>query len=120
MLNSPRLIEEEKAKMASKEKALKEKEEQNKPSNKTNNTVNGTGGTPIHANALQVSGSQTRTFLETSVKNESVSFARSLKLAVKRFAPPSQTCAPMTSASWGLCLETLNFPTSTATVNQWK
>lgn len=39
--------------MASKEKALKEKEGQ-KPASKTNNTVNGTGGTPIHVNTLQV------------------------------------------------------------------
>lgn len=53
ILNSPKLIEEEKAKMASKEKALKEKEGQ-KPASKTNNTVNGTGGTPIHVNTLQV------------------------------------------------------------------
>uniref|UniRef100_A0A3B3TQ50 Glycine receptor, beta a n=2 Tax=Poecilia TaxID=8080 RepID=A0A3B3TQ50_9TELE len=52
-LNSPKLIEEEKAKMATKEKALKEKEAK-KPSNKSNNTVNGTGGTPIHVNTLQV------------------------------------------------------------------
>ncbi|XP_044046538.1 glycine receptor subunit beta-like isoform X4 [Siniperca chuatsi] len=52
ILNSPKLIEEEKAKMATKEKALKEKEGK-KPSNK-NNTVNGTGGTPIHVNTLQV------------------------------------------------------------------
>nr|XP_019939355.1 PREDICTED: glycine receptor subunit beta-like [Paralichthys olivaceus] len=52
MLNSPKLIEEEKTKMATKEKALKEKE--GKQSNKTNNTVNGTGGTPIHVNTLQV------------------------------------------------------------------
>uniref|UniRef100_A0A3Q2NV68 Glycine receptor, beta a n=1 Tax=Fundulus heteroclitus TaxID=8078 RepID=A0A3Q2NV68_FUNHE len=52
-LNSPKLIEEEKAKMATKEKALKEQEAK-KPSNKTNNTVNGTGGTPIHVNTLQV------------------------------------------------------------------
>uniref|UniRef100_A0A3Q3FX20 Glycine receptor, beta a n=1 Tax=Labrus bergylta TaxID=56723 RepID=A0A3Q3FX20_9LABR len=55
MLNSPRLIEEEKAKMAAKEKALKEKEEGKKTTNnKSNNTVNGTGGTPIHVNTLQV------------------------------------------------------------------
>ncbi|XP_078124033.1 glycine receptor subunit beta-like [Sander vitreus] len=54
MLNSPKLIEEEKAKMATKEKALQEKEGKNKTSNKTNNTVNGTGGTPIHVNTLQV------------------------------------------------------------------
>lgn len=53
ILNSPKLIEEEKAKMASKEKALKEKEGQ-KPTNKATNTVNGTGGTPIHVNTLQV------------------------------------------------------------------
>uniref|UniRef100_A0A4W5KSY2 Neurotransmitter-gated ion-channel transmembrane domain-containing protein n=1 Tax=Hucho hucho TaxID=62062 RepID=A0A4W5KSY2_9TELE len=46
MLNSPRRIEEEKSKMASKEKALREKEGKKTPS-KTN-TVNGTGGTPIH------------------------------------------------------------------------
>uniref|UniRef100_A0A6Q2X6R6 Glycine receptor subunit beta n=1 Tax=Esox lucius TaxID=8010 RepID=A0A6Q2X6R6_ESOLU len=52
MLNSPKRIEEEKAKMASKEKALKEKEKKNTPS-KTN-TVNGTGGTPIHISTLQV------------------------------------------------------------------
>lgn len=39
--------------MATKEKALKEKEGK-KPSSKTNNTVNGTGGTPIHVNTLQV------------------------------------------------------------------
>lgn len=39
--------------MATKEKALKEKEKK-KPTNKTNNTVNGTGGTPIHVNTLQV------------------------------------------------------------------
>ncbi|XP_044202653.1 glycine receptor subunit beta-like isoform X1 [Thunnus albacares] len=52
ILNSPKLIEEEKAKMATKEKALKEKEGK-KPPNKTNNTVNGTGGTPIHVNTLQ-------------------------------------------------------------------
>ncbi|KAF0037943.1 hypothetical protein F2P81_010817 [Scophthalmus maximus] len=53
MLNSPRRIEEEKTKMATKEKALQEKEGK-KQSNKTNNTVNGTGGTPIHVNTLQV------------------------------------------------------------------
>lgn len=39
--------------MATKEKALKEKEGKT-PSNKTTNTVNGTGGTPIHVNTLQV------------------------------------------------------------------
>lgn len=43
--------------MATKEKALKEKEGK-KPSNKTNNTVNGTGGTPIHVNTLQVNRTQ--------------------------------------------------------------
>lgn len=58
ILNSPKLIEEEKAKMASKEKALKEKEGKT-PSNKTNNTVNGTGGTPIHVNTLQVNTTDT-------------------------------------------------------------
>ncbi|XP_045569944.1 glycine receptor subunit beta [Salmo salar] len=53
MLNSPRRIEEEKSKMASKEKALREKEGKKTPS-KTN-TVNGTGGTPIHhVSTLQV------------------------------------------------------------------
>lgn len=57
ILNSPKLIEEEKAKMASKEKALKEKEGQ-KPANKAANTVNGTGGTPIHVNTLQVNTPQ--------------------------------------------------------------
>lgn len=48
MLNSPKRIEAEKAKLASKEKA-----EGKTPAK---NTVNGTGGTPMHANALQVSG----------------------------------------------------------------
>ncbi len=43
--------------MATKEKALKEKEGK-KPVNKANNTVNGTGGTPIHVNTLQVIDSQ--------------------------------------------------------------
>ena len=38
--------------MANKEKALREKEGKNE-SNKAN-TVNGTGGTPIHVNTLQV------------------------------------------------------------------
>ncbi|XP_028305126.1 glycine receptor subunit beta-like [Gouania willdenowi] len=52
MLNSPRLIEEEKAKLATKEKTLKEKEGK-KAANKDNNTVNGTGGTPLHVNTLQ-------------------------------------------------------------------
>lgn len=53
MLNSPKRIEEEKTKMADKEKALREREGK-KPANKNNNTVNGTGGTPIHVNTLQV------------------------------------------------------------------
>lgn len=39
--------------MATKEKALKEKDGK-KPSNKSDNTVNGTGGTPLHVNTLQV------------------------------------------------------------------
>ncbi|XP_016890455.1 glycine receptor subunit beta-like [Cynoglossus semilaevis] len=52
MLNSPKRIEEEKTKMADKEKALREREGK-KPANKNNNTVNGTGGTPIHVNTLQ-------------------------------------------------------------------
>ena len=47
MLNSPKRIEAEKAKMASKEKAA------GKTPTK-NNTVNGTGGTPIHVSTLQV------------------------------------------------------------------
>ncbi|KAG7260269.1 hypothetical protein CRUP_001501, partial [Coryphaenoides rupestris] len=53
MLNSPKLIEEEKAKMATKEKALKEKEGK-KTLGKAKNTINGTGGTPIHVSTLQV------------------------------------------------------------------
>uniref|UniRef100_A0A8C5FWF2 Neurotransmitter-gated ion-channel ligand-binding domain-containing protein n=1 Tax=Gadus morhua TaxID=8049 RepID=A0A8C5FWF2_GADMO len=52
MLNSPKLIEEEKAKMATKEKALIEKE--GKMALKAKNTINGTGGTPIHVSTLQV------------------------------------------------------------------
>lgn len=52
ILNSPKLIEQEKAKLVTKEKALKESEAK-KPSNKSN-TVNGTDGTPIHVNTLQV------------------------------------------------------------------
>ncbi|KAL3061008.1 glycine receptor, beta b [Trematomus bernacchii] len=48
MLNSPKRIEEEKAKMAVKEKALG-----NIPDAK-NNTVNGTGGTPLHVSTLHV------------------------------------------------------------------
>lgn len=54
MLNSPKLIEEEKAKMASKERALKEKEEQKAANESNNSAANGTGGTPIHVNTLQV------------------------------------------------------------------
>lgn len=62
MLNSPKLIEEEKAKMASKERALKEKEGQ-KAANKSNNSAaNGTGGTPIHVNTLQVKKKRHKTF----------------------------------------------------------
>ncbi|CAB1452128.1 unnamed protein product [Pleuronectes platessa] len=48
MLNSPKRIEAEKAKMASKEKA-----EGKSPAAK-NNTVNGTGGTPLHVSTLHV------------------------------------------------------------------
>ncbi|XP_071060620.1 glycine receptor, beta b isoform X2 [Pseudochaenichthys georgianus] len=48
MLNSPKRIEEEKAKMAVKEKALG-----NIPDAK-NNAVNGTGGTPLHVSTLHV------------------------------------------------------------------
>uniref|UniRef100_A0A8C9T370 Glycine receptor subunit beta n=1 Tax=Scleropages formosus TaxID=113540 RepID=A0A8C9T370_SCLFO len=47
MLNNPKMIEAEKAKIASKDKA-----EGKTPAK--NNTVNGTGGTPIHMGALQV------------------------------------------------------------------
>lgn len=43
--------------MADKEKALREREGK-KPANKNNNTVNGTGGTPIHVNTLQVNTHQ--------------------------------------------------------------
>lgn len=50
MLNSPKRIEAEKAKMAQKEK---EREKEAKTPAKAN-TVNGTGGTPIHVNTLQV------------------------------------------------------------------
>ena len=52
--------------MATKEKALQEKEGK-MPSNKTNNTVNGTGGTPIHVNTLQVN--TTRQNLNAVVMN---------------------------------------------------
>ncbi|XP_062371976.1 glycine receptor subunit beta-like [Sardina pilchardus] len=55
MLNSPKRIEEEKARMAQKEKEKEEKEAKNKtPSKTTPNTINGTGGTPIHVSTLQV------------------------------------------------------------------
>lgn len=52
--------------------------------------------------------------------SQSLSFPRWLKLAVRKFAPPSPTFDPMTSASWDLYLETLNFPTLTVMVNQLK
>ncbi|KAA8588639.1 hypothetical protein FQN60_009984 [Etheostoma spectabile] len=48
MLNSPKRIEAEKAKMASKEKAA------GKSPTAKNNTVNGTGGTPLHVSTLHV------------------------------------------------------------------
>ncbi|KAJ8262128.1 hypothetical protein GJAV_G00162620 [Gymnothorax javanicus] len=48
MLNSPKMIEAEKAKIARKEKV-----EGKTPAK--NNTINGTGGTPIHVSTLQVS-----------------------------------------------------------------
>lgn len=51
MLNSPKRIEAEKAKMAAKEKAA------GKSPAARNNTVNGTGGTPLHVSTLHVSGS---------------------------------------------------------------
>lgn len=54
MLNSPKLIEEEKVKIAKKEEVLKEIGGGQKPLNKTKNSVNGTSGTPIHVNSLQV------------------------------------------------------------------
>uniref|UniRef100_A0A673LG33 Glycine receptor subunit beta n=1 Tax=Sinocyclocheilus rhinocerous TaxID=307959 RepID=A0A673LG33_9TELE len=50
MLNSPKRIEEEKAKMTLKDKA---REKENKTPAKTN-SANGTGGTPIHVSTLQV------------------------------------------------------------------
>ncbi|KAI4878684.1 hypothetical protein NFI96_030337, partial [Prochilodus magdalenae] len=50
MLNSPKRIEAEKAKMAQKDK---EREKEGKTPPKAN-TVNGTGGTPIHVSTLQV------------------------------------------------------------------
>lgn len=49
MLNSPKRIEAEKAKMASKDKAL------GRSPTARNNTVNGTGGTPLHVSTLHVS-----------------------------------------------------------------
>uniref|UniRef100_A0A3Q3W106 Uncharacterized protein n=1 Tax=Mola mola TaxID=94237 RepID=A0A3Q3W106_MOLML len=48
MLNSPKRIEAEKAKIASKEKAA------GKSPATRNNTVNGTGGTPLHVSTLHV------------------------------------------------------------------
>ncbi|XP_058504977.1 glycine receptor, beta b [Solea solea] len=48
MLNSPKRIEAEKARMASREKAA------GKISAAKNNTVNGTGGTPLHVSTLHV------------------------------------------------------------------
>ncbi|KAM7389092.1 hypothetical protein PAMP_023087 [Pampus punctatissimus] len=48
MLNSPKRIEAEKAKIASKEKAV------GKSPAAKNNTVNGTGGTPLHVSTLHV------------------------------------------------------------------
>lgn len=51
MLNSPKRIEAEKAKIASKQKAA------GKSPAARNNTVNGTGGTPLHASTLHVSKS---------------------------------------------------------------
>uniref|UniRef100_A0A8C1JU07 Glycine receptor, beta a n=1 Tax=Cyprinus carpio TaxID=7962 RepID=A0A8C1JU07_CYPCA len=50
MLNSPKRIEEEKAKMTQKDKA---REKENKTPAKAN-SANGTGGTPIHVSTLQV------------------------------------------------------------------
>lgn len=49
MLNSPKHIEAEKAKIASKEKAA------GKSPGVRNNTINGTGGTPLHVSTLHVS-----------------------------------------------------------------
>ncbi|TWW55347.1 glycine receptor, beta b [Takifugu rubripes] len=48
MLNSPKRIEDEKAKIASREKAA------GKSPAPRNNTVNGTGGTPLHVSTLHV------------------------------------------------------------------
>ncbi|XP_056295593.1 glycine receptor, beta b isoform X1 [Pseudoliparis swirei] len=52
MLNSPKHIEAEKAKMAAKEKAA------GKSPGAKNNVVNGTGGTPLHVSTLQVAGTR--------------------------------------------------------------
>lgn len=52
--------------------------------------------------------------------SQPLSFNRWLKLAVRKFVPPSRIFAPMTSASWDLYLETLNFPTLTVMVNLLK
>lgn len=52
--------------------------------------------------------------------SQHVSFTRSLKPAVRKFALRSLTFAPVTSASWDLYLETLNFLTLTVMVNQLK
>lgn len=49
ILNSPKRIEAEKAKIASKEKAA------GKSPAPRNNTINGTGGTPLHVSTLHVS-----------------------------------------------------------------
>lgn len=49
MLNSPKRIEAEKAKIASREKAA------GKSPAPRNNTINGTGGTPLHVSTLHVS-----------------------------------------------------------------
>lgn len=57
MLNSPKRIEAEKAKIASKEKAA------GKNPAARNNTVNGTGGTPLHVSTLHVSASGLITWL---------------------------------------------------------
>lgn len=54
MLNSPKQIEAEKVRMAQKEKEKEEKEKEGKTTAKAN-SINGTGGTPIHVNTLQVS-----------------------------------------------------------------
>ncbi|MEQ2314763.1 hypothetical protein AMECASPLE_015453 [Ameca splendens] len=48
MLNSPKHIEAEKARIASKEKAA------GKSPGVKNNTINGTGGTPLHVSTLNV------------------------------------------------------------------